>query len=169
MRENYTLQQGLTFAEYLLATIYVSLRMKIVKRIFFFGIAIGILNGLLNTFLIVKPVTHWYQPVIQFTLVPLFMICFFTTVITVVCAIIYNRMRKHFKGIIFYFNHWGIEKKGDGVDFSTPWKKALKMKENNKFIFLYIGENDAYIFQKRMFNDTIELEKFKDSLASKLN
>jgi len=169
MIENYTLPQELTFAEYLQSTIYISLRMKIVKRIFFFAVAIGILGGLLNTFLIEKPAEHWYQPTIQFILAPLFMICFFTIFITIISAIVYNRMRKHFKGITFHFNHWGIEKRGDGVDFSTPWRKALKLKENNKFLFLYIGENTAYIFQKRMFSHVTELEEFKDFLASKLN
>ena len=68
MRENYTLPQELTFVEYLRATIYISLRMKIVKRIFLFAVAIGILGGILNTVLSEKTEQHWYQTGFQFIL-----------------------------------------------------------------------------------------------------
>lgn len=169
MIENYTLKLELTFIEYLRFSIYVSLRMKIVKRIFTYGITIGILSGLLNTVFTDKPMAYWYQHVIQFIMVPLFMICFFTVFITIISAIIYYRMRKLFTGVTFYFNHWGIEKRGDGFTFSTPWRQVLKVKENNAFLFLYIKENAAYVFQKRMFANANEVEEFKDFLSSKMN
>lgn len=138
------------------------------QTFFFFGVGIGILNGILKTLLAAKPPEYCYQTAIQFILIQVFMICFFGVVTAIICAIVFSRMPRHFKGITFYLNHWGVEKRGDGIDFSTPWKKVLELKENNKFLFLYIAENAAYVFQNRMFSNTLEMEEFKSFIESKL-
>ena len=63
------------------------------------------------------------------------------------------------KNITYTFTHWGMEKTG-AKECTRQWSKFLKYHESKNFIFLYIDENNAHVIQKRMFNNSDELENF---------
>jgi len=152
---------NLTFSEFLKATLYLAIRSKPIKIWFLFGIAIGTFSFLSDTVLSPEPVTNWYSPLFSFLFMPLFFICFFGIMGTILSRVLYKSNGKQFKNASYQFTHWGIDKTGNDVELSIPWRKVIKVKENKNFFFLFTSPNDAQIIQKKNFADDTQLSDFR--------
>jgi hypothetical protein len=165
MPETFTIKQEMKFIEFLKAVYFQASKIKIVKRLFLFSVILGTVNSLLN---LASPLKHeivWYQLILQALVLPLFFVAFFFVFITLGVFLLIKFRANHFKNITYYFSHWGMEKTGNGMKFTTPWSKFIKFQESSNFIFLYITKNDAHIIQKRMFENNEEIQSFKQFIS----
>jgi len=119
------------------------------------------LLGLSNLFLLPKTDEKWYVTVLQVITPLLFPVIFLFAGTFILCVLMMVIKPNNFKNIIYEFTHWGMFKKGKGIEYSRSWRDFIKLKETKSFIFLYTTENDAHVIQKRMFRDTDEMENFK--------
>ena len=168
MPETLTVKQEMKPFEFLSAVYFQTSRMKLIKRLFFLSIILGLLNTLLD---IISPVSHdliWYQIIIDFLIAPVFIALFFFVFITLGAILLMLLRRNHFTNVTYHFTHWGMEKVGKGIEFTRPWNKFLKFRETTHFIFLYITANDAHIIQKRMFTNEEEIDSFRELISERI-
>ena len=165
MPETLTVKQDMKLIEFLNAAYYQTSRMKIIKRLFFLSIILGVLNALFD---IISPPYHdliWYKIMIDFLIAPLFITLFFFVFITLGAILLMLVRPNHFKNVTYHFTNWGMEKIGKDMEFTRQWNKFLKFQETSHFIFLYISKNDAHIIQKRMFTNNEEIERFRQLIS----
>lgn len=167
MGETFNIKQDFDLAEYLIATFYVTAKMKMVRRIFLFGTIIGLLNAILDTTLSTEGKNLFFI-IWKFLFLPLFLFLFFGAGITILSIIIYKLKPQFFKEINYRFNNWGMEKFGDKVNVSVPWNHFLKYHESKDSFYLFLNNNHSHIVQKRMFNSTEEIENFRNFISQKI-
>ena len=167
MEETFNIKQDFNLGEYLIATFYVTAKMKMVRRIFLVGTVIGFLNAILDTALSPNGKSVFFI-VWKLLFLPLFLFLFFSVGIIILSLIIYKLKPQFFKGLNYRFNHWGMEKFGNNVDVSIPWSQFLKYYESKNFIYFFINNNHSHIVQKRMFDSTIELDNFRNFISKKI-
>ena len=167
MQDTYIISQEFTFLEYLGILYDQLLRMKIVKRLFIFAIIVGLLNAILNTLPIAGKII-WYVAIGQFLLLPFFLIMFFIIVGALITFLLMILKPKLFTKIKITFTHWGMEKKGDTINYSSPWSKFIKYKETKKYFFLYISDKEPHLVQKRMFESKTQLENFRIFISDRI-
>ena len=168
MPETLIVKQDMKPLEFLNAVYFQVSRMKIIKRLFFLALILGVLNSLLDIF---SPLNHdliWYKIIFDFLIAPVFIILFFFVFITLGAILLMLLRRNHFTNVTYHFTHWGMEKIGKGIEFTRPWNKFLKFRETAHFIFLYITPNDAHIIQKRMFLNNEEIEDFRKLISEQI-
>ena len=168
MPETLTVKQDMKPLEFLNAVYFQTSRMKLIKRLFFLSIILGVLNASLDILSPVGGNVIWYQIVIDFFIAPVFIVLFFFVFITVGAILLMLLRRNHFTNVTYNFTHWGMEKIGKGIEFTRPWNKFLKFRETKHFIFLYITPNDAHIIQKRMFINNEEIEDLRKLISAQV-
>ena len=72
--------------------------------------------------------------------------------------------QNHLKNVTYKFTHWGMEKTGNGIEFTRPWRGFQKYIETKSFFLLYIADADAHFIQKRMFKNSEEIDEFRNFL-----
>jgi hypothetical protein len=170
MDDNFTVKQEMKIIEFLGAVYFQTPRMKVIKRFFLLILFVGLLLALLDIIrLFLGDTLPWYQIIIDFLEIPLFIVLFLFVFMTLGAILLRMLRPNHFKNVTYHFTHWGMEKIGKGIDFTRPWNKFLKYHESSHFIFLFISENDAHIIQKRMFADEEELESFKKFISGRVH
>lgn len=170
MDDNFTVKQEMKIIEFLGAVYFQTPRMKIIKRFFILMLFVGLILVLLDVIrLFLGDTLPWYQIIIDFIEIPLFIIVFLFVFMTLGAILLRVLRRNHFKNVTYHFTHWGMEKIGKGINFATPWNKFLKFHESAHFIFLFISENDAHIIQKRMFVNHEELQRFRKLISEHIH
>ncbi|MBV4357144.1 YcxB family protein [Pinibacter aurantiacus] len=165
MENKVCIKQDMTFPEFLKVIYYQFLRMKIMRRLFIWLVAISIFNTVITIFATPTGKETNYASAFSALWVP-FVIAAFFLAFGALAAIVLRIVRKnHFNNIVYTFNEWGMEKTGVGIEYTRPWKGFTHYQESRNFIFLYIPGEDAHVIQKRMF-DSNETEEIFRSLIS---
>jgi len=159
MQDTFIVNQNLNLIEYYRAAMYLGIRNKRLRKIYYFILGMPLLLGLFSVFF-----THenWRHTVFDFFLLIMLPILFFYVGTFILSCLIMLIKPSLVRNITYEFNHWGMVKKGIGIDYSNPWRSFTKLRETKYFLLLYISENDAHIIQKRMFPTNAELETFKE-------
>ena len=156
MEQPLTVQQELTYKEYLSAMLYVFASSKRAK-----WYLIGIF-GLIMVSNLLGPGSITAIDLITMLAPLVMMILLFVTFITIACYYIYKSKPYLFHHVSYVFTDWGVVRHGERTQFSKPWKEITRFKESKAFFFLYAGKFDVHIFPKKMFADEFEMEHFKD-------
>ena len=168
MSQTFKVQQNITYSELLSASYYQISRMKIIRRFVLFPTLFNSIILVILTILSFSNGINWYQLIFQLISIPFFFIAFVFGLTTLGMTILKLTQPFRYQDNTYSFTHWGMEKTGNGVEFTRPWRNFLKFRESNNFIYLYISENDAHIIQKRMFNDKYEEECFKQFVTENI-
>jgi len=139
--------------------------MKIIKRLFIFLTIVSLLNAILNSVVSPNKKVIWHVVVGQFILLPAFLFMFLIVVGALITFLLMTLKPKLFSKTTLIFTHWGMEKTGEIINYSTPWSKFIKYKETKNYIFLYISDKESHVVQKRMFKESEELEHFKNFIS----
>lgn len=169
MSQTYIINQKFTFLEFLSITYFQVSRMKLIKRLFLFSAIAGLANALLNAFGVPHKNLIWYVFIVQFLSLPVFLILFLVVAGTLITILLMLLKPRLFTKTTLTFTHWGMEKKGEIINYSAPWSKFMKFTETKKNLFLYISDNEAHVVQKRMFEDNTQLENFKAFLSERIS
>jgi len=168
MTDSFLIKQQFTLLEYLSASFYLMARLKIIKRLFLICSIFSLLSGILDFTLSEQNTMSLLFAILKAFYLPVFLILFFGIGMTIFSIVLYKLKPKVFKGTEYKFNHWGMEKTGSDIDTPVSWSKIIKYNESSKFIFLFLNNNHAHIVQKRMFDNSIDLENFKDFIETRI-
>lgn len=159
MEDTFFIRQNLSLIEYYRAAMYLGIRNKRLRKFYYLILGMPLLLSLLDVFFIHQ---NWRHTVFDFLLGITFPILFFYVGTFILSCLIMLIKPSLVRNITYEFNHWGMVKKGGGIEYSRPWRSFEKLRETKYILLLYISENDAHIIQKRMFPTHAELETFKE-------
>jgi YcxB-like protein len=158
MQENFRIKQNLSLVEYYIAALYLGVRNRRLRKVYYMVFAIPLLMLVFEIFL---PHHNWNEVISTFALLLLVPVAFFYASLFLMSCLLILTKPSLVKNITFEFNHWGMIKNTRDNEYSTPWRGFIKFRETKRFFLLYVTENDAHIIQKRMFSDPGERENFR--------
>jgi len=171
MQDTFTVAQDFSFAEYLRFSYYQLPRMKMVRRLFIFSTAIGLLSGLLGLFALGENEKLGVMLLVQSLMPPVFLFLFFF-VFMFLGALFVVRFKPHIiRGITYRFTHWGMERIGTRTEATIPWRDFRSLKETASFYLLHVRENNTdnvHVIQKSKFANSEEAEQFKAFVTGNL-
>src|SRR5882724_13211458 len=103
MQDRFFIQQQLSIAEFYKASLYLGLRNKRLKKIYFMVLGLMCLLGLSNLFLLPKTDEKWYVTVLQVITPPLFPVIFLFAGTFILCVLMMVIKPNNFKNIIYEF------------------------------------------------------------------
>ena len=166
MHESFTIQQNLTFREFLSSTLYYCFSGRLLKRFVLFLIGLTLLTTFLGSATTsdgVRPGTFIYNFAPILLVIPIVVIFSFC-----LCLYIYYGKPYLFHNVSYDFTHWGVVRNGEKTEFSKPWREITKFKETTAFFLLYIGDRDFHIVQKRMLESQERIAAFRQLLQKNL-
>ena len=165
MQTTFTINQNLTYREFLSSTLYFYLSAKLLRRFFLLVIGLSLFSNILGLMTTSKglKVTDFVSAIVPSVILFLMVIIFSI----VICLIIYKSKPYLFHNVSYDFTHWGVVRHGEKTEFSKPWREITRVKETRAFFLLYIGRTDFHIIQKRMFGNINELDDFRSLLKEK--
>jgi len=169
MKDTYTIAQNFSYGDYLNFSLYQLPRLRIMRRLIIYFIALGIL-GQLTSFL--GP-DHKFTFNWEFFIIPIASLSAFFLLFYPLAALYVIHFRPHlFRGITYRFTHWGMERIGTTTEATVPWRDFRNLKETKSFYLIFVREtikenvvNNIHVIQKRMFaniQDAQEFELFLD-------
>lgn len=158
--ETFTIKQEVSLLEFIYMLLTSLSRLKMIQTIFIFTILAGVISNLNNILS--------YKGFVHFLYYPIALSVFFIFFIVIFATYLMNLKPYNYKNVIYYFNDSGMLKRGNGFEISRAWTGFIKYTLTKNYILLYISENDAHIIQKRMFENSIDLENFIKLLNSKI-
>jgi YcxB-like protein len=169
MRETFQIKQELGFFEFLNAVTYQLSKTKMIRRFILYVFVISALSsflGLVTTSPQGESSFLYYIKLFAPLLTAPVLFFVFTTLIVLILKIV---RPNHFQNVTYYFDSWGVQKIGKGLELITAWKQFIQARESNSFIFLYVSELDAHIIQKRLFENENDLNDFREFMYYHLN
>ncbi|MFT3680847.1 MAG: YcxB family protein [Ferruginibacter sp.] len=150
MQPSIQIVQDFTLAESIRTTLFIAARMKIIQRVFIFGIIISALGGVMELMLF-KGSKGWLSVLFSFLIVPLFMLLFFGGLLTIIVMIMYRLNPNVFKGNTYKFTSWGMERIYRGRNYTASWRQFTGFKETGRFIYLFM-DKECHPIQKRFLS-----------------
>jgi len=169
MSNEFIIPQKLSLWDYYRVSLYVGIRNKRLRWVFYFVIGVGVLNLFANLGLNQKPVNNYLVLILQSLLPLLILLLFFYGGSLIICFLIMRLNPGIFSNMTYQFTHWGMYKRSDTVDYSIPWRSIVKVKDTKSFIYLYSSNDMAHVIQKKKFRNNDELQSFKNIMSACLN
>ena len=165
MKDTYTIAQDFSYGDYLNFSLYQLPRLRMMRRLFIYFIALGIL-GQLSSFL--GP-AHKFTFSWGFFYIPVASLSVFFLLFYPLAALYVIRVKPHlFRGITYRFTHWGMERIGATTEATVPWRDFRNLKETKSFYLLFVKEtvkenkvDNIHVIQKRMFANTADAQEFQ--------
>ncbi|HWB24842.1 MAG TPA: YcxB family protein [Chitinophagaceae bacterium] len=152
---SYIVTQNLSFADVCSASLYIFFNSAFIKAIFIIGTVGGILDFLMPTEQDKRPV------VIMTLLLPLLVSVLIAVLSLLPAAGLFLVAPYRFRGIVYKFSSWGIEKADSGLGDKRPWKKTRKIVETKHFFLVYFTRFDAHVIVKKAFRSEGEIDQFR--------
>lgn len=93
--------------------------------------------------------------------------CFYFALSFIICLLLKIFNPGLFSRFTYQVSHWGIYKKNEQVDYSSPWRNIISFKETKSWLLLYISEGSALVIEKKTFPNKQELEALSAFIKSK--
>ena len=172
MKDNYTINQDLSWGEYCRLSLYMTLRNKYVLRIILFTTVMSALSAFLG---FLAPGENnresTMSSLLPILLAPLVLALFFS-----VCVILFSLYIAKFKqnlihGVTFKFTHWGMERIGGMPDVTVPWRDIQQIQEIKNFYLIHFkvkNVRDTYAIKKTDFDTFEDQKEFKVFLEERV-
>lgn len=162
MDETYVINQDLTFNEFFSSSLLIISKSKAIKKLFIVSLLPFCIDLLISLLMFLSSGFKFEYSFIFLLAFPLLLGCF------IILFLLFKSIfhLRNNQDVIYTFNHWGIEKKGDKFKILIPWRQVQKYYETNSF-FLFFSNEDIPIIQKKMFKDSNELNNFKNFINAK--